>query len=148
MPDLGDLVRAAVEASEGDEAVEAYAEESRQTEASALRGEVEGLEFAESRGVGVRLIRDGRLGYSYAADPTVEEVRTAVERARDNAALAEPDEFNVLPAASAVTALPELFDEGSADVATEAKVQMALDLEASAHHQRPPRHEDRPRPGG
>lgn len=130
MPDLGDLVRAAVEASEGDEAVEAYAEESRQTEASALRGEVEGLEFAESRGVGVRLIRDGRLGYSYAADPTVDEVRTAVERARDNAALAEPDEFNVLPAASAVPALPELFDEGSADVSTEAKVQMALDLEA------------------
>ncbi|HEY6567721.1 MAG TPA: TldD/PmbA family protein [Actinomycetota bacterium] len=130
MPDLGDLVRAAVEASHGDEAVEAYAEESRQTEASALRGEVEGLEFAESRGVGVRLIRDGRLGYSYAADPTVEEVRTAVERARDNAALAEPDGFNVLPAASAVPALPELFDEGSADVSTEAKVQMALDLEA------------------
>ena len=130
MPDLGDLVRAAVATSEGDEAVEAYAEESRQTEASALRGEVEGLEFAESRGVGVRVIRDGRLGYSYAADPTVEEVRTAVGRARDNAALAEPDEFNVLPPGSAVTALPELFDEGSADVSTEAKVQMALDLEA------------------
>ena len=130
MPDLGDLVRAAVATSEGDEAVEAYAQESRQTEASALRGEVEGLEFAESRGVGVRVIRDGRLGYSYAADPTVEEVRTAVGRARDNAALAEPDEFNVLPPGSAVTALPELFDKGSADVSTEAKVQMALDLEA------------------
>ena len=38
----------------GDEAVEAYAEESRHTEASALRGEIEGLTFAESRGVGVR----------------------------------------------------------------------------------------------
>ena len=52
MPDLPDLCRAAVEAAEGEEAVEAYAEESRRTEASALRGEVEGLEFAESRGVG------------------------------------------------------------------------------------------------
>ena len=28
-----------------------------------------GSTFAESRGVGVRLIRDGRLGYAYAADP-------------------------------------------------------------------------------
>jgi PmbA protein len=130
VPDLGDLVRAAVEATEGEEAVEAYAQESRQTEASALRGEVEGLEFAESRGVGVRLIRDARLGYSFAADPTLEEVRGAVGRARDNAALAEPDEFNVLPGASEVTALPELFDAGSADVTTEAKVQMALDLES------------------
>jgi PmbA protein len=82
VPDLGELVRAAVGAAEADEAVEAYAQESRQTEASALRGEVEGLEFAESRGVGVRLIRDGRLGYAYAADPSAEEVRVAVARAR------------------------------------------------------------------
>ena len=59
MPDLGDLCGAAVEGARGDEAVEAYAEESRHTEASALRGEIEGLTFAESRGVGVRLIADG-----------------------------------------------------------------------------------------
>ena len=96
-----ELCAAAVEAASGDEAVEAYAEESRQTEASALRGEIEGLTFAESRGVGVRLIADGRLGYAYAADPTLDEVRDAVRRARENAALAEPDEFNVLPVAGA-----------------------------------------------
>ena len=52
MPDLHELCAAAVEAATGDEAVEAYAEESRHTEASALRGEIEGLTFAESRGVG------------------------------------------------------------------------------------------------
>ena len=129
MPDLGDLVRAAVEAARAGEAVEAYAEESRQTEASALRGEVEGLEFAESRGVGVRLIRDGRLGYAYAADPSLDEVRSAVVSARENAALTEPDEFNVLPDAEQAVVLPELFREDSADVATADKVQMALDLE-------------------
>jgi PmbA protein len=129
VPDLGELVRAAVGAAVADEAVEAYAEGSRQTEASALRGEVEGLQFAESRGVGVRLIRDGRLGYAYAADPSVDEVRQAVGRARENAALTEPDEFNVLPAAEPITAIPSLFREDSADVATEDKVQMALDLE-------------------
>ena len=130
MPDLGDLVRAAVGEADGDEAVEAYAEESRTTEASALRGEVEGLEFSESRGVGVRLISDGRLGYAYAADPTTDEVREAVVRARENAALAERDEFNVLPQALDVTPMPDLFRASSADVSTEAKVQMALDLEA------------------
>ncbi|HEY7762897.1 MAG TPA: TldD/PmbA family protein [Actinomycetota bacterium] len=129
MPDLGELVRAAVDAAKADESVEAYAEESRQTEASALRGEVEGLEFAESRGVGVRVIRDGRLGYAYAADPSIDEIRATVGRARENAALTEPDEFNVLPAAEPAPAIPELFREDSADVTTEAKVQMALDLE-------------------
>lgn len=129
MPDLGDLVRAAVEAAGSGEAVEAYAEESRQTEASALRGEVEGLQFAESRGLGVRLIRDGQLGYAYAADPSLDEIRAAVARARENASLTQPDAFNVLPDAQTAAAIPELFRKDSADVPTADKVQMALDLE-------------------
>lgn len=129
MPDLGDLCRAAVEGARGGEAVEAYAEESRHTEASALRGEIEGLTFAESRGVGVRLIADGRLGYAYAADPTVDEVRVAVERARENASLAEPDEFNLLPAFEPAAPIEGLYREDQADISTDRKVGLALDLE-------------------
>jgi PmbA protein len=132
MPDLGDLCRAAVEAAESGEAVEAYAEESRRTEASALRGEVEGLEFAEARGVGVRVIRDGRLGYAWAADPDADEVRDIVRRARENAALATQDEHNVLPEPAAWMPIPELYRDASADVAPEEKTQLALDLEARA----------------
>jgi PmbA protein len=133
VPDLGELTRAAVDASQDDdEGVEAYAEESRQTEASALRGEVEGLAFSESRGVGVRVIRDHRLGYAWAADPSADEVRDAVGRARENAALAEPDEFNVLPRFDPADPMPELFREDTAAVSTDAKVQMALDLERRA----------------
>src|ERR1051325_5053818 len=73
--ELRDLVQAALGAATDGEQVEAYAEEERRTEVSALRGEVEGMTFAESRGVGVRVIRDERLGYAWAADPTEDEVR-------------------------------------------------------------------------
>ena len=132
MPDLNDLVRIAVESSEDGEAVEAYAEEARQTEASALRGEVEGLTFAESRGVGVRVVRDQRLGYAWAADPSEDEVRHTVRRARENAALAEPDEFNGLPGFEPADPMPELFRADTAEVTADAKVQMALDLEHRA----------------
>jgi PmbA protein len=111
VPDLQDLCAAAVEAATGDEAVEAYAEESRHTEASALRGEIEGLTFAESRGVGVRLITGGRLGYAYAADPTADEVRDAVRQARENAALAEADAFNVLPSFALAEPIAGLYRE-------------------------------------
>lgn len=132
MPDLNDLVRIAVEEAEDGEAVEAYAEEARQTEASALRGEVEGLTFAESRGVGVRVVRDQRLGYAWAADPSQDEVRETVRRARENAALAEPDEFNGLPGFEPADPMPELFRADTAEVTADAKVQMALDLERRA----------------
>lgn len=132
MPDLGDLCRVAVEAAGSSEAVEAYAEESRRTEASALRGEVEGLEFAESRGVGVRVVQDGRLGYAWAADPDADEVRETVRRARENAALAEPDQHNVLPEPAFWKPIPELYRDASADVAPEEKTELALALEARA----------------
>jgi PmbA protein len=128
--ELQDLVRAAVGAAEADEQVEAYAEEERQTEVSAHSGEVEGMTFAESRGVGVRVIRDERLGYAWAADPTADEVREAVARARTNAALAEPDPANALPEPADVSPMPELFREASAAVGVDDKVRMALDLEA------------------
>ncbi|MFN8233227.1 MAG: TldD/PmbA family protein [Actinomycetota bacterium] len=130
--DLSDLCRAAVDAARGDEAVEAYAEETRHTEASALRGEVEGLTFAGSRGVGIRLISEGRLGYAWSADPTAEEVRGAVGRARENAALAEPDEHNVLPAFEPAEPMPELFSAGQAAIPADRKVALALDLERRA----------------
>jgi PmbA protein len=132
VPELPDLCRAAVEAAEGEEAVEAYAEESRRTEASALRGEVEGLEFAESRGVGVRVVRDGRLGYAWAADPDADEVRAIVRLARENAALSGADEHQVLPEPSPWEPIPALFREASAQVPPETKTKLALDLEARA----------------
>jgi PmbA protein len=128
--DLQALARAAIDVAEGGEQVEAYAEEDRQTEVSAHRGDVEGMTFAESRGVGVRVIRDERLGYAWAADPTADEVRATVARARANAALAEPDPANGLPEAVPVDPMPELFREASASVGVDDKVRMALDLEA------------------
>ena len=132
MPDLVDLCAVAVDAARPGEAVEAYAEESRRVEANAYRGEVENLTFAESRGVGVRVIADGRLGYAYAADPSPDEVRRAVEQARGNAALASADEHNVLPAPVPAEPLPGLFDAAQAAMPLERKVGLALDLERRA----------------
>jgi len=129
--ELHDLVQAALGAATDGEQVEAYAEEERRTEVSALRGEVEGMTFAESRGVGVRVIRDERLGYAWAADPTEDEVRAAVSAARENAALAEPDPSNVLPDATAVGPMPELYRAESAAIPADDKVRTALDLERS-----------------
>lgn len=129
MSELHDLVQAALGAATDGEQVEAYAQEERRTEVSALRGEIEGMTFAESRGVGVRVIRDERLGYAWAADPTEEEVRAAVMAARENAALAEPDASNVLPEPAAADPMPELYRAESASIPADDKVRMALDLE-------------------
>jgi PmbA protein len=132
VPELAELVAAAVEAAEPGEALEAYAERSAKTEVDAHKGEVEGLTFAESRGVGVRLIRDGRLGYAYAADPSLDEVRRAVAQARENCGSATADEHHVLPEAAPAEPIAELYDPVQAELGTDRKVRLALDLEARA----------------
>jgi PmbA protein len=132
VPELADLCAVAVEAAEGSEQVEAYAEERASTKVEAYRGEVEGLSFSESRGVGVRVIVQGRLGFAYTADPTPDEVRTTVVRARENAALATPDEHNVLPEAEPIEPMDGLFFESLASLTTSDKVPIALGMERVA----------------
>jgi PmbA protein len=132
VPDLPELCAAAVEAAEGDEQVEAFGEERSTTSVEAHRGAVEGLTFAESRGVGVRVIAEGRLGFAYAADPSADEVRETVLRARDNARAASADPFNALPAAEPIEPLDGLFSESLAAMTTAQKVPIALEMERAA----------------
>ncbi|MCI0346529.1 MAG: TldD/PmbA family protein, partial [Chloroflexi bacterium] len=123
------VARATIEAARPGEAVEAYAAWGRETEVKVYDGGVESLTSAESSGVGVRVITEGRLGYAYAADPDRPELAELVDRARINAALAAPDEGNVLPGPRPIapldgTLLPELLA-----TATEDKVRLAMELE-------------------
>jgi PmbA protein len=132
VPELAELCDVAVAAAEGDEQLEAYAEEHTSSKVEAYRGEVEGLSFSESRGVGVRVIVEGRLGFAYAADPSIEEARTTVARARENAALATPDEHNVLPDPEPIEPLDGLFSDALARLGTAEKVPIALEMERAA----------------
>ena len=132
MPDLDELVAAAVDAARDGESVEAYAGESRRTEVQARRGEIEGLISAESRGLGVRVIAGGRLGFAYAADPSPDEARQTVERARENAALATEDEHNVLPDAGSSEPIDGLYFAEQATMPPGEKVALALGLERVA----------------
>jgi PmbA protein len=130
--ELDDICRTALGFAGADEQLEVFAEESRHTEVKARNGGAEGLTFSESRGVGARVVARKRVGFAWAADPDDEEVRQTVARARENAALAEPDEFNGLPEASTAAPIAELYRGGQAEMALDGKVSLAIDLERRA----------------
>ena len=111
MTDLADLCRVAVEATESGEAVEAYAEESRRTEAKALPARSRGLAFAESRGVGVRVVRDARLGTMGGRPGRRRGPRRGAASAGERRAR-HPDEHHVLPEPASWTPIDALFREG------------------------------------
>lgn len=132
MADLAELCRAALSGADGDEQAEAYAGESTRTEVRARRGEIDSLTSAASRGVGVRVLNGGRLGYAWAADPDPEEARDLLASARRAAEHATPDEANVLPEALPIEEIPELFRSSLVDLDPERKVSLALELERAA----------------
>jgi PmbA protein len=131
-PDLAELCARAVDAAEPGEEVEAYAEETRRTRVRVRGGEIEEFVFAESRGVGVRVMAGGRQGYAYAADPSADEIAAVVGAARESARFAEPDDGNVLPSLAPVEPLPEIFRPAQLEVPPERKVDVALELERVA----------------
>lgn len=130
MSDLTTVVDRVVAAARDGEQVEAYALYRRDTDVHAYEGQVESLATAEATGIGIRVVTDHRQGFAYAGslDPGV--VAETLAEARDNAELATPDEHAGMAEPDGVPTPPlDLWRGGLADVPTERKVAMALEVE-------------------
>lgn len=128
--DLVDLARSLVERAAPGEQVEVLLSRASSTSVRVYEGEVESLTSADSSGAGIRIIRDGRLGFAHCGslDPSV-LAETLVE-ARDNSAFGEPDEFNGLAAPDGVEVVHrDAWSDAVVDHPVDAKVEMALELE-------------------
>lgn len=113
-----------------DEQVEVVVGRSRSTEIRAYEGEVESLSSAESQGLGVRVVANGRQGFAYAGSLHPDGLAEVLAEARDNATFGTPDEFLGLAEPDGVP-VPDLdlYREALAGVPTDDKVAMALELE-------------------
>jgi len=113
----------------GAEEAEVYYAHSTEFTVKVFRGEVESLVSAESRGVGIRTLREHRLGFAYSSglDPATLEV--LAEEALRNGRYNQPDEANVLPDPARIEPVPGLASPDFAAAAPAQKVQLALDLE-------------------
>lgn len=137
MPDLDPIsaARAVAGRAEPGEQVEAYVVRSRETDVEVLRGDVESLTVAEQAGLGVRVVRDGRLGYAWVGSLDAALVDAALVDARDNARFAAPDEWQGLATVAdldgTAPASLDLWRDELAQIDTAAKVELALELEAA-----------------
>jgi PmbA protein len=130
--DLLGLAQRVVDRARTGEQVEAFATHGIGTSVTVFDGEVETLTSSESRGVGVRVIVEGRLGFASTSDVSDEGLTYALEEARSNAAYGTADVGNVLPLprdTSGLEPLPSLVAEGFDEVPTARKVAMAIELE-------------------
>ncbi len=126
---LLELAARVLDGAASGEAVEAFATHAVTTSVTVFEGEVETLASAQTRGVGVRVIVDGRLGFASTADVSRDGLAFALAEARSNAAFASPEQANTLPSAVAAEPLPGIDLPGLESVPTGRKVALALELE-------------------
>jgi len=116
--------------AEPGEQVEAYVLRGTDLSIRVSEGEVEQLSSATSEGVGLRVVRDGRVGFAWAGslDPTI--VAETLVDARDNASFATPDEHAGLAGPDGVQATRlDLWRDDVATTATADKIAMAAEVE-------------------
>jgi len=119
-------------AAHGAHDVEAYAERGLSRRIKVYRGEVEQLVNARRRGVGVRVFRDGAVGYASTSDVGPEGLEAAVARAVANAAAADADPLRALPDVAAPPADVRPYDPRLAATTDERRIEFALSVEAAA----------------
>ena len=95
-------------------------------------GKVEGVENKSERGAGVRVLRDGRVGFAYSADLSPAGVDALVQRAAEAAVHTASRPWCVLPQPDAPDELPGNFDPGLAGWNVGEKTALAAAIEEAA----------------
>ena len=130
VPELQALADAVVAQAKPGEQIEAYVSRGGETAIRVYEGEVEHFVSAQSEGVGIRVIRDGRTGFAYAGTLNPDAIAEVLADARDNVAFGTPDEFAGLAVPDGVAQVPQKFwDETLAAYPTADKISLTKELE-------------------
>jgi PmbA protein len=114
--------------------LEVYLQIGRTVNIKVFGGEVESISVAQPRGLGVRSVRDGRVGYAFTADLSDSGLDAVLAAAVDNLNATDPDSWAGLPSPDpcAYPVINGLWRPGVARLSLEDKTRLALEVERSA----------------
>ncbi len=128
--DLQALADRVVAQAKPGEQVEAFVARGTETDIRVYEGNVEHFVSAQSEGIGIRVIRDGRTGFAYAGTLDAAAVADVLAEARDNVEFGTRDEWAGLAEPDGVPMVPqELWSEALAAYRTDDKITLAKELE-------------------
>ncbi len=129
MPDrLFERVRREVSSRGGGES-ELFVHRSRVRRFDARNERLDSISFSDTLSLGVRVFRNGRMGFSYGFSEDDAELGRMVEAALFCADSSAPDEAHGLPGESTPFPSPEIYDEGWRSVDDAARSGFASGLE-------------------
>lgn len=119
-------------------AAEAFLLYERELGLEVSQGEVQSLKQAEQSGMGIRVIKHGRVGFAFTSDLSARVVRDTVDHAVAIADYTSADQYNVLPRGEYTYPVLETYDQALAAATVEEKIDLARQAEnlARAHDKR------------
>ena len=112
------------------EQVEAFVSRDGQTDIRVYEGAIEHFVSAQSEGIGIRVVCEGRTGFAYAGTLDATAVEEVLAEARDNVEFGTPDEWAALADPDGVEPVPQvLWNDSLAEFATDRKIELAKELE-------------------
>ena len=128
--ELQKLADSIVGKAKAGEQIEAYVSRGCETSVRVYEGEVEHFVSAQSEGIGIRIIKDGRTGFAYAGTLESDAITEVLAEARDNVQFGTVDEWAGLADPDGVAQIPQKFwDEELANYPTDKKIAITKELE-------------------
>ena len=93
---------------------------------------IESFNYSDSKGIGVRVIRDGKVGYAYTEKFDEETFKLIVDEAIENAKYTENDDVVIMENYPENTNSPNVYSESLNKIDVVDKIQLAKDLEKYA----------------
>jgi PmbA protein len=127
---LLELVDSVVAKARPGEQIEAFASRDSETDIRVYEGEVEHFVSAQSEGIGIRVISEGRTGFAYSGTLDAASIDEVLAEARDNATFGSVDEWAGLAEPDGVAVVPqELWSDALAAYPTAGKIELETALE-------------------
>lgn len=116
----------------GADGAEAFVSVSRSRKAKVRNGVLEDLSASKRGGLGVRVMRQGRVGLATTSNLSRPDFKDVFQRAWELSALGDPDPWLRQAEPSQPAPLPSGFEASVEAIAPESRIQWALALEAEA----------------
>ena len=94
--------------------------------------DIEAFNYADSKGISVRVIKDGKVGYSYTEKFDEETFKSIVEEALENAKYTEDDEIAIIENYPDIDKKLDVYSKELDKIGVEEKIQFAKDMEKLA----------------
>ena len=112
---------------------EVYLRASTATTIRVQDGAIDQFSLSDSRGAGIRVIRDGRVGYAYSEDLSMDALERTLDKAASNASLLEAaPERGLAEFPGETPEMAELYRPDLAEVPLPQKIEAAMALERIA----------------